>query len=121
MKTLNLLPIAMLLSLTSCHAQPQPKHSWIQQEESGPTPEHSYSVIKNEQSHAYIGIVKKQDSLRSVVVKSPETLVTMQYDPAQHLDYIKLTENDMVDNQPRTRVFIIKKINGEWKMENASQ
>lgn len=115
--------IIILFSVTSCnYVQSYKNDSWVKREEQGPTIEYSYSVIKNKQSNSYIGILKKQDLLKSIVANSgleyPRTLISIQYENNKNIEYIKITEEKLENDKPYTNILIIKKDGEEWKLEN---
>lgn len=112
------------LALTSCGGQNKNDGHWIQQNEEGPSDNHSYLVVKNQQSNVYIGILRKHDELASLIVNSglsnPSTTVGIGYADNKELRQIKITERVKIDGNSHKESIIIEKIDGKWILKEAS-
>lgn len=110
--------LIMSFSLVSCNFISRNK-SWMQYEEEGPTVEHTYSVIKNEQSNAYVGILKKHNLLKTIVVNSgmvePTTIISVQFNDNREVEFIKISEYIATNNNQESDIYI-KKINNKWNV-----
>lgn len=117
----NYLLILFLLALMSCGVQDKNDQYWVHQNEEGPSGNHSHLVIKNQQSNAYIGILKKHDELEYLIVDSglsaPSTTVGVQYKSNKEISHIKISERTKIDGNSRKKIIVIKKIDGKWVLE----
>lgn len=124
MKKMLILFICSLV-LSSCHLDTYVRDDWIQKNEDGPSKHHSYLVIKNHKSNAYIGILKKQNELSSFIVNNglekPKTNILIKYHDNKEISHIEINENIDSDEEALKQNFVIKKLNGKWIVEEISE
>lgn len=117
----NYLLILFSLVLVSCGVQYGNDKYWVQQDEEGPSDNHSHLVIKNQQSGVYVGILKKHDELEYLIVDSglsnPSTTVGVRYKNNKEIGHIKISEHAKIDGNSRKVSVVIKKIDGKWMLE----
>ncbi|MDO4725302.1 MAG: hypothetical protein Q4A97_11155 [Comamonadaceae bacterium] len=120
----NCLLILSSLAIISCGTQDKNDQYWVQQNEEGPSDNHSHLVIKNQQSNAYVGILKNNDELEYLIVDSglsaPSTTVGIKYKNNKEIDHIKISEHNKTDGNSRKKIIVIKKIDGDWALKELS-
>lgn len=120
----NCLLILSSLALISCGTQDKHDQYWVQQNEEGPSDNHSHLAIKNQQSNAYIGILKKHNELEYLIVDSglptPSTTVGIQYKDNKEIGHIKISERTEIDGNSLKKSIVIRKIDGKWVLKEST-
>lgn len=81
-------------------------------------------VMENKNSNAYIGIITKQNLLNFISInsgaKEPEVRIGIQYHNDKSIDYLSIKEEGIKDGNAYEDKWIIRKIDGEWRIEKDS-